>query len=129
MGPCAVRGYAQLWTEGESVPVKMNQTMVLGVIVVGVLWINSQGDGDSGDGKSPGPRETGRYHVQKDDGKDKKDKKKDGKDDKGGKKGGHQRPQPHPTVSYPIKFPHHDRKKSRPEPRSTVSYPIKHHRR
>ncbi|WP_432038585.1 hypothetical protein [Streptomyces cucumeris] len=109
-----------LWTEGESVPVRMNQTMVLGVIVVGVLWINSQGDGDSGDGKSPRPRETGRYHVQKDDGK--------GKDGKGEKDGG-KRPEPRSTVSYPIKLPHHDRKKSRPEPRSTVSYPIKHHRR
>ncbi|MEU8826865.1 hypothetical protein [Streptomyces sp. NPDC048636] len=116
-----MRGHAQLWTEGESVPVKWNQTMVFGVVVAGVLWINGQGDGDSGDGKSPGPHRTGRYpvHVQKDEGKSKKE----------GRASGKKRPEPRSTVSYPIKFRHHDRKKSEREPRSDVSYPIKRHHR
>jgi hypothetical protein len=73
---------------------KKNQMIVLGVIVVGVLWINGRGDADENDGTSPSPRQTGKYpvHFQQD------DKKKDTK--KGTKK-----PVPRSTVSYPIKFP------------------------
>lgn len=74
---------------------RKNQMIVLGVVVVGVLWINGRGDVDTGgDGKSPNPRQTGRYpvHFQKDDAK-KGDGKKDTK-----------KPVPRSTVSYPIKF-------------------------
>ena len=71
---------------------RKNQMMVLGVVVVGVLWINGQGDSDAdnSNGKSPKPHQTGRYpvHFEKDDAK--KDTKK--------------QPQPRTTVSYPIKF-------------------------
>ncbi|MGW2328591.1 hypothetical protein ACWC5C_22965 [Streptomyces sp. NPDC001700] len=70
---------------------RKNQMIVLGVVVVGVLWINGQGDSDvdNSNDKSPKPRQTGRYpvHFQKDDAK------------KGTKK-----PVPRSTVSYPIKF-------------------------
>lgn len=91
-------GTGDLRTEGESVADKKNQMMVLGVVVVGVLWINGQGGGDDkGDGKSPTPHQTGRYpvHFQKHDAK---------KDDK---KNGTKKPVPRSTVSYPIKFDHH----------------------
>lgn len=74
---------------------RKNQMIVLGVVVVGVLWINGRGDADDkGDGKSPTPHQTGRYpvHFPKDDAK---------KDD--GKKGT-KKPVPRSTVSYPIKF-------------------------
>jgi len=76
---------------------RKNQMIVLGVVVVGVLWINGRGDtDDKGDGKSPTPHQTGRYpvHFQKD-AKKKDDGKKDTK-----------KPVPRSTVSYPIKFPH-----------------------
>ncbi|MFI0815600.1 hypothetical protein ACH4TX_02140 [Streptomyces sp. NPDC021098] len=72
---------------------KKNQMIVLGVVVVGVLWINGHGDGDDkGDSKSPKPHQTGRYpvHFQKDDTK--------------GTKKGDKKPLPRSTVSYPIKF-------------------------
>ncbi|GAA1149506.1 hypothetical protein GCM10009579_18390 [Streptomyces javensis] len=87
---------AQLRTEGESGPVQKKQMMVLGVFVVGVLWINNNGDGNTRDDKSPNPDQTARYpvHFERDDGK---------KDDgKGTKK----QPEPRSTVSYPIKFHH-----------------------
>ncbi|MBL1116755.1 hypothetical protein JK364_30865 [Streptomyces sp. 110] len=91
---------AQLRTEGESGPVQKKQMMVLGAFVVGVLWINNHGDGNTRDDKSPNPHQTARYpvHFERDDGKD------DGK--KGGGKGGKKQPEPRSTVSYPIKFHH-----------------------
>ncbi|MGR3933125.1 hypothetical protein [Streptomyces sp. BRA346] len=73
---------------------RKNQMIVLGVVVVGVLWINGRGDVETdGDGKSPNPRQTGRYpvHFQNDDGK-----KDTGKSTK--------KPVPRSTVSYPITF-------------------------
>ncbi len=87
---------AQLRTEGESGPVQKKQMMVLGVFVVGVLWINNHGDGNARDDKSPNPRQTARYpvHFEKDDGK------------KDGGKGTKKQPEPRSTVSYPIKFHH-----------------------
>ncbi|MEU1802604.1 hypothetical protein [Streptomyces sp. NPDC019937] len=91
-------GTGDLRTEGESVADKKNQMLIFGVVVVGVLWINGQGDGDDkGGGKSPQPHQTGRYpvHFQKDEAK---------KDDK---KKGTKKPVPRSTVSYPIKFDHH----------------------
>ncbi|WP_184502867.1 LysR family transcriptional regulator [Streptomyces botrytidirepellens] len=87
-------GEAHLRTEGESVADRKNQMIVLGVVVVGVLWINGRGDVETdGDGKSPNPRQTGRYpvHFQNDGGK-----KDTGKNTK--------KPVPRSTVSYPIKF-------------------------
>ncbi|GAA0987958.1 MULTISPECIES: hypothetical protein [Streptomyces violaceusniger group] len=83
-------------TEGESGPVQKKQMMVLGAFVVGVLWINNHGDGNTRDDKSPHPHQTARYpiHFEKDDGK------------KGDGKGTKKRPEPRSTVSYPIKFHH-----------------------
>ncbi|MFE9001936.1 hypothetical protein ACFYOY_07320 [Streptomyces sp. NPDC007875] len=73
------------------------QMMVLGAIVVGVMWINNHGDGNTRDGKPPNPHQTARYpvHFEK--------KKDDGKDTKNGK-GAKKQPKPRSTVSYPIKF-------------------------
>ncbi|MCQ8189914.1 hypothetical protein [Streptomyces rugosispiralis] len=72
------------------------QMMVLGVFVVGVLWINNHGDGNTRDGKSPNPHQTARYpvHFEKHDGK------------KDGGKDAKKQPKPRSTVSYPIKFHH-----------------------
>ncbi|WP_413802344.1 hypothetical protein [Streptomyces iranensis] len=66
------------------------QMMVLGTIVVGVLWINGHGDGNTRDGKSD---QKGRYPVHF-------------QSEKEDKKGGKKRPEPRSTVSYPIKFHH-----------------------
>ncbi|OPF79981.1 hypothetical protein VT50_0214730 [Streptomyces antioxidans] len=89
---------AQLRTEGESGPVQKKQMMVLGVFVVGVLWINHNGDGNTRDGTSPNPHQTARYPVHFEKGTGKKD---GGKKDGG--KGAEKRPAPRSTVSYPIK--------------------------
>ncbi|GLV73587.1 hypothetical protein [Streptomyces hygroscopicus] len=75
------------------------QMMVLGAIVVGVLWINNHGDGNTKDGDSPSSDQKDRYpvHFQSE---------KEGKKDKTEGKGDKKHPEPRSTVSYPIKFDH-----------------------